>query len=104
MLERLRQRSEWTFFAVLPKADAGLATAWWTVLLLRGTLPVAFAIAMGALIAAVQHGSGFQLPLATVGVIFVLQQVLAPIHSAAGANLGDKTAAWLYDRLTQACI
>jgi ABC-type multidrug transport system fused ATPase/permease subunit len=100
----LRDRDEWKFFAVLPKADRVLAVAWWAVLFLRGTLPALFAIAMGALIAAVQNGGGFGPPLAVVGVIFVLLQVLAPIHSAVGANLGDKTAAWLYDRLTEACV
>ncbi len=31
-------------------------------------------------------------------------QVLTPIHQAVGANLGDRTAAWLYDRLTDACV
>jgi ABC-type multidrug transport system fused ATPase/permease subunit len=30
--------------------------------------------------------------------------VLGPIHTAAGANLGDRTAAWLYDRLTETCV
>jgi hypothetical protein len=30
--------------------------------------------------------------------------VLTPIHQALGANLGDRTAAWLYDRLTEACV
>jgi ATP-binding cassette, subfamily B, bacterial len=39
-----------------------------------------------------------------MGAIFVLLQVLAPIHQALGANLGDRTAAWLYDRLTAACV
>jgi ATP-binding cassette subfamily B protein len=100
----LRDRDEWKFFAVLPKADAGLAWAWWLVLLLRGALPALLAIAMGWLIGAVQARSGVASPLVVVGVIFVLLQVLAPMHSAIGANLGDKTAAWLYDRLTQACV
>jgi hypothetical protein len=36
--------------------------------------------------------------------VFVLLQVLTPIHQALGANLGDRTAAWLYDRLTEACV
>ena len=36
--------------------------------------------------------------------VFVLLQVLGPLHTAAGANLGDRTAAWLYDRLTEACV
>jgi hypothetical protein len=33
----------------LPKADPALATAWWTILVQRGLLPAAFAVAMGAL-------------------------------------------------------
>src|SRR5215471_2188838 len=100
----LRNRDEWKFFAVLPKADAGLAWAWWLVVLLRGTLPALLSIAMGWLIGAVQAGSGVAAPLVAGGAIFVLLQVLAPMHSALGANLGDRTAAWLYDRLTQACV
>ena len=43
-------------------------------------------------------------PLTFVGVVFVLLQVLTPIHQAVSANLGDRTAAWLYDRLTEACV
>jgi len=104
MFDRLRARDEWKFFTVLPKADAPLTWAWWLVLLLRGALPAVFAISTGGLIAAVQARTGFASPLAVVGVIFVLLQVLPPIHSAIGANLGDETAAWLYDRLTQACV
>ena len=30
--------------------------------------------------------------------------MLSPIHQAVSANLGDRTAAWLYDRLTEACV
>jgi len=30
--------------------------------------------------------------------------VLVPVHQAVGLNLGDRTAAWLYDRLTEACV
>src|ERR1051326_6231606 len=103
-LMALRDRDEWKFFAVLPKADAGLAWTWWLVLLLRGSLPALFAIAMGVRVGAVEAHGDLASPLAVVGVIFVLLQVLAPMHSAIGANLGDKTAAWLYDRLTQACV
>ncbi|HEX3228913.1 MAG TPA: ABC transporter ATP-binding protein, partial [Pyrinomonadaceae bacterium] len=39
-----------------------------------------------------------------VGAVFVLLQVLTPIHIAVCSNLGDRTAAWLYDRLTEACV
>ena len=104
VLSRLTERKEWKFFGVLPKADPGLAAAWWTALLLRGTLPAAFAIAMGVLVGAVQHGNPLAGPLALAGAIFVLLQVLSPIHQAVSANLGDRTAAWLYDRLTEACV
>jgi len=104
MLAKLRARKEWTFFAVLTKADATLGVAWWVVLILRGVLPALFAIAMGVLVGAVQQGSSLAVPLALVGVVFILLQVLAPLHQAVSANLGDRTAAWLYDRLTLACV
>ncbi len=104
MLQRLRASKEWQFFSVLPKADPRLAALWWVVLLLRGTLPALFALAMGALIGAVQGGDALASSLTLVGILFVLLQVLAPLHQAIGANLGDRTAAWLYDRLTQACV
>ena len=104
MLPSLTERKEWKFFAVLPKADPRLAAVWWTALLLRGILPAAFAIAMGVLVGAVQRGDSLAGSLAFAGAIFVLLQVLSPIHQAASANLGDRTAAWLYDRLTEACV
>ena len=104
VLQSLTERKEWKFFGVLPKADPGLAAAWWTVLLLRGILPAAFAIAMGVLVGAVQRGGPLAGPLAFAGTIFVLLQVLSPIHQALSANLGDRTAAWLYDQLTEACV
>jgi ATP-binding cassette, subfamily B, bacterial len=104
MLQSLTARKEWKFFAVLPKAAPSLAAGWWTVLLLRGILPAAFAIAMGVLVGAVQRGHSLTEPLAFASGIFVLLQVLSPIHQALSANLGDRTAAWLYDRLTEACV
>jgi ABC-type multidrug transport system fused ATPase/permease subunit len=104
VLTALTQRKEWKFFGVLPKADRALAAAWWTALLLRGILPAAFAIAMGVLVGAVQRGAPLAGALAFTGVVFVLSQVLPPLHQAVGANLGDRTAAWLYDRLTEACV
>jgi ATP-binding cassette subfamily B protein len=104
VLQSLTERKEWKLFGVLPKADPGLAAVWWTVLLLRGILPAAFAVAMGVLVGAVQHAESLIGPLALAGAIFVLLQVLTPIHQAASANLGDRTAAWLFDRLTEACV
>ena len=104
MLQRLQQRNEWKFFSVLPKADRLLAILWWLALILRGALPAVFAVAMGVLVGAVNGGDSLTSPLIFVGTVFVLLQVLTPIHQAVSANLGDRTAAWLYDRLTEACV
>jgi ATP-binding cassette, subfamily B, bacterial len=104
VLKGLRARKEWKFFAVLPRANRPLAAVWWLIVVLRGVLPAVFAIAMGLLVAAVQHDDPLLGGLTFVGAIFVLLQVLTPIHQAVGANLGDRTAAWLYDRLTDACV
>jgi ATP-binding cassette, subfamily B, bacterial len=103
-MRRLRARNEWKFFSVLPKADRALAFTWWVLLVLRGVLPALFAIAMGVLVGAVQRGGGLAGPLTLVGVVFILLQVLSPLHQAVSASLGDRTAAWLYDRLTEACV
>ncbi len=102
--ERLRGRAEWQFFAVLPKADRRLATAWWVLLVLRGLLPAGFAVAMGQLVGAVQHEESLAGPLTVTGVVFVLLQVLGPIHVAVSANLGDRTGCWLNDRIAEACV
>ena len=104
MLKRLRRREEWQFAAVLPRADAWLAALWWTLLVARGLLPALFAIAMGRLVGAVQAQADLALPLTSVGVVFVALQVLTPLHQAVGANLGFRTAAWLYDQLATACM
>src|SRR5260370_20830463 len=103
MIERLRGRNEWKFAGVLLDADRGLAVGWWTLLLVRGVLPALFAIAMGGLVGAVQRGGELVAPLGLVGVVFVLLQVLPPLHHALGANLGSRIAAGLYDSLTAAC-
>jgi ABC-type multidrug transport system fused ATPase/permease subunit len=100
----ITERKEWKFFSVLPKASPGLAAAWWLGVLLLGILPAAFAVTMGTLIGAVRGGQSLLAPLAFAGAIFLLLQVLNPIHRAVSTNLGDRTAAWLYDRLTEACI
>src|SRR4051794_29685289 len=104
MIGRLTQRPEWKFFAVLHRADRRLAAAWWGVLVLRGLLPGVFAVAMGHLVGAVQDGRSGSGPLAVVGVVFVALQVLPPVHQTLSANLGDRLAAWLYDRLTEAVL
>jgi ATP-binding cassette subfamily B protein len=100
--ESLRERPEWQFFAALPAADARLAAAWWLVLVLRGILPTALAVAMGVLVSAVAQGAPLARPLTFLGVAFVAIQVLAPLHQAIGTNLGSRVAAWLHDRLAAA--
>ena len=104
MIERLRARNEWIFAGVLPRADHALAIGWWILLVLRGLLPAIFAVAMGRLVGSIQRGGDLAAPLALVGIVFVLLQVLPPIHQVVGANLGSRTAAWLYDQLTTACV
>jgi ABC-type multidrug transport system fused ATPase/permease subunit len=104
MIKRLRARPEWKFFGILPRADRPLGVAWWLLLLLRGALPALFAIVMGALVGVVERGDSLRVPLIWVGVVFVLLQVSSPVHHGVGANLGSRTAAWLYDRLTTACV
>jgi len=104
VLEGLRGRQEWQLARALWRADRRLALGWWAILTLRGLLPAAFAVAMGVLVGAVDGGDPLTGPLLSMGTIFVLVQVLTPLHLAAGYNLGDRTAAWLYDLLTDACV
>ncbi len=104
MLQSLRDRNEWKFFSVLPKADGPLAALWWITVVLRGVLPALFSVAMGLLVGAVQHGGNLVDTLTFVGVVFIFLQVLPSVSQGIGANLGDRTAAWLYDRLTEACV
>jgi ATP-binding cassette subfamily B protein len=104
MIEGLRARKEWKFFGALPRADRLLAVAWWAVLVLRGILPALFAIAIGTLVGAVHRGGYLVGPMVLMGAVFVALQVLPPIHQAIGALLGSRLAAWLYDRLTFACV
>ena len=104
MLRKLSSSDAWRFFSVLARADRILAWAWWGALILRGLLPAAFAIAAGVLVGAVQSGALLWGPLALVGTIFFLLQVLSPLHQAIGSNLGSQTGNWLYDELTAACV
>lgn len=104
MLQWLRARPEWQFFAALPRAHRGLACAWWLGLVARGTAPAVFVVATGFLVRAVLDHRPLGAPLALVGAIFVVMEVLTPVHQAVSANLGSRLAAHLYDRLTGACV
>jgi ABC-type multidrug transport system fused ATPase/permease subunit len=104
MVRRLWERAEWRFFGVLPRADRGLAIAWWGLVVARGALPAVFAVAMGWLVGAVQHGESLAAPLGLMGTTFVLLQVLTPVHQAVSANLGSRVSAYLNDALAKACV
>ena len=104
MLERLKSTPEWRFLAVFPKADRVLSSAWWTLILVRGLLPAIFAIAMGALVGAVQGRDDLTVPLAVVGAVFIAMNTLGPVHGTIGSLLGAKSGAWLHDRLMEASI
>jgi ABC-type multidrug transport system fused ATPase/permease subunit len=103
-LARLTDRQELRLAAALWRADRPMAVGWWGLLTARGLLPAGFAVATGVLVAAVERGSGLAPPLLAVAVVFVLMQVLGPLHTALSANLGDRTAARLYDEMTGACV
>ena len=59
MIQRLRDRPEWQFFTMLPRASAPLAALWWLLLIVRGLLPALFALAMGQLVGTVQRGGSW---------------------------------------------
>jgi len=104
VLRRLRARQELQLAEALSRADRPMAAGWWTVLGVRGLLPAGFSVATGVLVGAIQHKASLAVPLILVGVLFILLQVLGPLHTALSANLGDRTAAWLFDELTGACV
>jgi len=99
MLDRFRSSETTTFFRVLHRASPGLATLWWALLLLRGAMPALLAVSTGVLVGAVRDGADLAAPLTFVSVVFVLVQVLAPVHQAVSAVLGAATAEWLNDQL-----
>ncbi len=104
MIERLRARQEWQFFAALPRAHTGLAAAWWILLVLSGVLPAAFAVATGQTIRAVEGGGRLAAVLVFVGVVFVLMLIVGPILTAVSMNLGNLLSAWLNERLINSCV
>ena len=104
LLRRTRARQELQLATALSRADRPMAAGWWTLLGVRGLLPAGFSIATGVLVGAIQHQASLAVPLVAAGVLFILLQVLGPLHTALSANLGDRTAAWLFDELTGACV
>ena len=103
-IEALRESPGWTFLAALPEVSPRGTAAWWALILLRGSLPAAFTLAVGELVGAVQRGGGVAAGLTLVGAVFVLMNALGPVHEALSADLGQRTGAWLHDRLMEASI
>src|SRR6476620_4627830 len=101
-LKRLRRSAEWRLGGALYAASPGLTIAWWVLDVVRGLLPAAFAVALGVLVAAVQHGDSLAAPLTAIGVTFIALQALGPVHDALSANLGAVGSSWLHDRLLHA--
>jgi ABC-type multidrug transport system fused ATPase/permease subunit len=100
----LRSSAEWRFLGVLFRADRRLAAAWWALVIVRGALPAAFTLSVGALVGAVQHGQQVGSALALAGAVFMAMNALGPIHDALSADLGARAGAWLHDGLVRACV
>ncbi|MCV2458428.1 ATP-binding cassette domain-containing protein [Streptomyces sp. ICN988] len=98
-IHKLRDREEWKFFAVLPRASAGLSWAWWALIVTRGFLPALVTVSMAALVSAVDEDGALLGPLIAVGTVLVTIQLLSPLHAEVSANLGDRLSCWLHDRL-----
>ncbi|MBB5895009.1 ABC transporter ATP-binding protein [Kutzneria kofuensis] len=86
------------FIRALWRAHRGLAAAWWILLLAQAILPAAFAYTTGALISATEPTT----PLIGLATVFLLMQILAPLHAQVGTNLGDHLSSRLQDRLITA--
>ena len=87
MLARLRDRNEWKFVGVLPKADPTLASRGGSSSFCAECCR-RFSRSRWELVSGSPAGGKLGGPLGLVGIVFVLLQVLSPIHQAVGANLG----------------
>lgn len=85
------------------RASPGLAVVWWGLVALRSVLPAGLTLGLGALVSAVATGTPAGAPLAVVVVTFATLSISAPVHTQAGAILGDRTSGYLQAELTEAC-
>ena len=99
MVKGLRHNVEAQFFAELFRANRPLAVSWYGLILLRGLIPAAIAVSVGLLIARVQEDAPIGGTLAVVAVLFVVSQILPPLHAQISASLGSQISAWLDDQL-----
>lgn len=91
------------FFGALWRASPRATAWWWSLVVLRGLLPAAFALTMGFLVAAVRDGDSLAPGLVAIGALFVAMQVAGPVHDALSSNLGATVSQWLHERLLEAC-
>jgi ABC-type multidrug transport system fused ATPase/permease subunit len=101
---RLKARREWLFFATLWKSHPALTATWWALILFQGVLPAGFVLAVGMLVGAVAEGAPLLTPLLMISVVFVLMQLLTPLHSQVGSLLGEHVSDRLHDRLLVAAL
>ena len=104
MIDRLRGRQEWQFFRALRRAAPAYAIGWWILVFMRGALPAVASIGFGWLVSALTRGASLTAPLVMVGIAFTLVLIAQPLHQVVSANLGDRMAAHLYDRLISVCV
>jgi len=104
MIDRLRGRQEWQFFRALRRAAPAYAIGWWVLVFMRGALPAVASIGFGWLVSALTRGASLTAPLVMVGISFTLVLIAQPLHQVVSANLGDRMAAHLYDRLISVCV
>jgi len=86
VFQSLTERKEWEVLRRLAKAESFPGHCLVDGPPAERILPAGFAIAMGVLVGAVQRGDPLADPLAFAGSIFVLLQVLSPIHQAVSAT------------------
>ncbi|MES0836853.1 ABC transporter ATP-binding protein [Nocardiopsis tropica] len=95
----LKARREWVFFGTLWKSHPGLTALWWALILLQGVLPAGFVVAVGALVGAIADSAPLVPPLVLIGTVFVLMQLLTPLHTQVGSLLGEHVSDRLHHRL-----
>lgn len=96
------QQQQVIFLRTLFRASPVGAALWVGLLILGGALPALFAIAAGAVVNATDQDLSLTGPLVLIGIVFVLMQIINPMHVAIGQNLGHRTADWMNDRLMRA--
>lgn len=99
LLSSITSRKEWVFFATLWRSHPWLTATWWALILLQGVLPAVFVVAVGVLVGALADGAPIRTPLILIGAVFVLMQLLTPLHSQVGSLLGEHASDRLHDRL-----